>query len=61
MYYASPNAKSPRKEGRYHFWEIHVEMNIFQFVVISDYQALPQITVAWVIMEKRGRGILRGF
>ena len=36
-------------------------MNISWFVMKSNNQALPQIIMAWVIMEIRGRGSLRGF
>lgn len=35
-------------------------MNISRFVMTSNNQALPWTIMAWIIMEIRGRGPLRG-
>lgn len=60
-FYASPNVKSPRKEGRYHYQETHTEMSISQFVMKSNYQAHLWIIIACVVMEAKRWGTLRGF
>lgn len=55
-YCASSNTKGPRREGRYHNQVIHAEMNISQFVMKSNYQALPWVIMVCIVMEMRGKG-----